>query len=430
MDTRRESARRSALLAMAAAVAVWWGVAPPAHAQSGMTGDVNLDGDVNVLDVQASINMALGTAPPADEADADLNAAVDILDVQALINTTLRVGGLVQPVEGVLTDAGADVEAVAVSLDGRIVRAPVDAETGEYKLPLWVRTAWAIGFVAGDETDGRTVGTLAFPVAGAYARTLPLPEMCGGLTLNLDSIPAQAGTVGPTDLRTLLGRIGDPIELRDDNANGLPDVLDDLLEPLLTSPSILGVDLPDDLTAEALVAIFGNCLAGDSDPLNVPDLSGMESDGIPALLDSAVTCLESSIAAWIESSELPFANELVDLYNSLMLQWLYPRISGWLATLDRPELNDGNGNFVPDFIESLLCIPEIGVPCDLDADGNGLPDFAEDADLDGIPNLLDTDAAVLGDADADGVPDGTDLDDDNDGIPDYADDEPGTSQGN
>jgi hypothetical protein len=62
-------------------------------------GDVNGDGVVNILDVQAAISQALGVSVQTPEADADASNSVDVGDVTHLVNTVLNTGGLVQRVK-------------------------------------------------------------------------------------------------------------------------------------------------------------------------------------------------------------------------------------------------------------------------------------------------------------------------------------------
>jgi hypothetical protein len=57
-----------------------------------MAGDLNLDNQVNVLDVQMSVNVVLGTeTDPGVLARADLSGdgMVNVVDVQLLVNTFL-----------------------------------------------------------------------------------------------------------------------------------------------------------------------------------------------------------------------------------------------------------------------------------------------------------------------------------------------------
>ena len=62
--------------------------AGPALAQSG-SGDVTGDGMVNVSDVQATINQALGTSPQTPQADVNGDGVVNVQDVQGIINIAL-----------------------------------------------------------------------------------------------------------------------------------------------------------------------------------------------------------------------------------------------------------------------------------------------------------------------------------------------------
>ena len=71
-----------------------------AFAQEAMLGDVNRDGECNVLDIQNTINQALGLATQTREANLDENGQVDVIDVQNMVNTVLCTGGLVQRIKG------------------------------------------------------------------------------------------------------------------------------------------------------------------------------------------------------------------------------------------------------------------------------------------------------------------------------------------
>jgi hypothetical protein len=55
-------------------------------------GDVNLDGSVNVLDVQLVVNVILGAESNSEivlRSDLTQDGRVDVLDVQSVINTIL-----------------------------------------------------------------------------------------------------------------------------------------------------------------------------------------------------------------------------------------------------------------------------------------------------------------------------------------------------
>jgi subtilisin family serine protease len=65
---------------------------PTATPGGPLTGDVNLDGSVNVIDVQLSVNVFLGTeADPGTAARSDLNidGVVNVIDVQQIVNIFL-----------------------------------------------------------------------------------------------------------------------------------------------------------------------------------------------------------------------------------------------------------------------------------------------------------------------------------------------------
>ena len=53
------------------------------------TGDVTGDGQVDIADVNAVINVMLGKAAPTNAADVTGNSRVDIADVNAVINLML-----------------------------------------------------------------------------------------------------------------------------------------------------------------------------------------------------------------------------------------------------------------------------------------------------------------------------------------------------
>jgi len=392
-----------------------------AFGDGGLPGDVNLDGAVNVLDVQGSINMALGAAEGTSEADADMNAAVDVRDVQAIINTALGTGGLVQPAMGSFGPEGLlpGARVVAVALDGRRAEAPVDPETGAFELLLGVRTAWSFAVFAGQNAS-QTAATVAFPLVYGHSTTLPLPDLAVGGPLDLGALEMAWGALPSEDLRALLAGIAAPLDRTDADADGLPDFLDDLLAPLFESPADLGLDLPDDLDVGTLIEMLGGCIDDVLPQLVTPDLTGIELGGIPAFLEPAWQCLESSLFDWIDSSVIPISDDLITAYTNLVLAWLNQQVTPWLNEMGRPELEDTNGNFVPDFLESLICGPAPSAPCLADANGDGIPDFCGDSDSDGIANLFDPDTWVADDLDGDGVPNETDVDDDGDGVPDYA----------
>ncbi len=394
---------------------------PPGHAEGGLPGDINLDGAINVLDAQSAINMALGAVDPTVEADVDANQSVDVRDVQTLINTALGAAGLVQPVTGSLDTAaipaGGAVFVVAVSTDGRTVEAPLD-ETGEFFINLAVGPSWSIGFVVSGDTGSTRAGTVAFPVLQGESGALPLPNISTGVPIDLGPLTPTLGAQAADDLRTLLAQAARPLDWSDYNGNGVPDLLEDLFVPLLDAVPGFTLELPEDLPLEDLMALLGPCLDTQWDVLSQPDLSGIEQGGVPRFVRPLFDCLESALVDWLEANT-GWPQELVFLYSLLVEQGLVPEIRAWLEGLDRPEVYDADGNGVPDYIESMLCITGVAPP---ELVGVGMCTL--DPDQDGVPNWLDADAWTADDLDGDGVPNAMDVDDDGDGVPDYADANP------
>lgn len=403
------------------------GLAASTGAQTGLPGDVNLDGAINVLDVQASINMALGVSDNAPEADADLNEAVDVRDVQALVNTALGLGGLVQPVIGNVpperNSAGAKI--IAVSLDGRTEEAQIDPDTGSFELLLGVRTAWSLALFGAEAGASTTLATLSFPIAGAATAALPAPSLSSGVPMELGEVLATIGGECAWDIRTLIARSGQPLPAVDINADGLPDLIESLIGPYIDDPTLLGITVPADLDLDVLGDYVRDCFDTIGIAELYPDLTGAEIDGIPGFLDPSVQCVFSGVAKWLNSGAFTIPQQLIDIYNGHITKWLAEQVGPWLTALAVPELQDANGDWVPDFIEGFLCPAG---DCELDTDGDGIPDFAQDADGDGVPNLFDRDAASESDIDGDGIPNEFDVDDDGDGVPDYADAEPANPQ--
>jgi len=401
----------------------------------GLPGDINLDGVINVLDVQKAVNMALGVAEPTPEADVTENNLVEVTDVQVVTNTALGVGGLVQDVGGAVNIHNKSVgdhpvRVIAVSSDGRYEEAWVDPVTGEFFLQLGVRTSWSFGFVAETPEGPRALGNLEFPLINRRASNFPLPNLSAGETLELGVIEPEWGTLAPLDLRSLLAAISEPLDTRDFNGDGLSDVLASLFLPLPTSIPGFAFDIFQQLEQHVLVSRIVDCMGEDLARGISPDLSGIETNGVPIFLDPLFSCITGSLDMWLrEELNDPLLRTLIPLYVNFFQAWLNTQVHHWLLTLERPELTDTSGNGIPDYLEELLCIvaPEGGSlsdSCLLDPNRSGIPYFIEDSTGNGIPNVLDPEAWVPGDIDGDGIPDHLDIDMDNDGVPNYADADP------
>ncbi|MBI2422793.1 MAG: hypothetical protein HYV27_08180 [Candidatus Hydrogenedentes bacterium] len=422
-----------------AALVLAAGVSAPVFPQTGVTGDVNRDGAINVLDVQNTVNIALGQQPLSPEADVDENAQIDVLDIQTIANTAIGTGGLHQEVTGVV-QAGAkltgdpDLRILAVALDGRTVEALVRPATGQFRIRLAVRTSWTLNIVARTPTGPELLGTLQFRVAGQITPLLPLPELSRGVPIDLGALDAQTGVEVALDLRSLIAAAEEPLPDDDGDANGLADVLDELIRPYLQALNDSGLDRPLGLRRDRLVELIRICLVQEAAIGYVPDLTGIESDlGIPSFLEPVVHCVHTAIVRWFNEAQTPVLPIVQQSYHDFSAQWLRGRIRVWLGELDRPALADTNNNNIPDHLEDRVCLEGTVVSsdgavfpgaCALDRNGDGFPDFTNDSDSDGIADVFDTDFNSTGDLDRDGIPDEADLDDDGDGMPDYADPEP------
>ncbi len=415
-----------------AAVCLALACGPPGHAETGaLTGDVNHDGAIDILDVQASVNMALGAASSNSEADVDLNTAVDVLDVQNITNTVLGVGGLVQRVGGTVSSApgkalAGPVTVVAVSEDGRLLQGAADPLTGVFSLPLPVRTTWSLAFLSGEPGSEVTAGSLLFPLESSASLSLPLPNLSRGNVLDFGAVTLGQGMEVATDLRTLLSETAAPITFDDANGNGAPDVVEDWLLPLpLGDAAVLGLKV-DDEDVIRFLALLADCAESQGLEDYAPDLGAFQN-GKPIAIQPLLRCIPPVLEEWIRSEVniQTWMEPLLDSVVKSISKEIEDAIEGWFDETEIPELEDGNNNQVPDFIESNLCIVGEPLPdvapagvCVLDEDGDGMPDFGGDANGNGRPNLLDpTDGPD--DTDGDGIPDATDIDDDNDGTPDY-----------
>jgi hypothetical protein len=409
-----------------------------AHAQAPppISGDVNEDGQIDVLDLQGATNIALGVAEAKPQADVDESDSINVIDLQVLTNTALGTGGLVQPVTGALTGAkgakiakAAGVMAVAVSSDGRKAEAAVDATTGGFELLLPVRASWGISFIR----DGATLATVNYPLAGDSVASLPLLALSTGATLDLGDIDAEIGSPTSDDLRTLLAETSAPLDVEDRDADGLIDLFDALLLPYPWDVPGAGIKIPAGLDPADLEQELGDCIGDVLDDVSLPDLTGIEVGGVPAFAVPMLSCLTIELTTWLNSaSPRPNPFEIIATVAKI-LDAVRPRIGPWLNSLDRDELTDLDNNSIPDYIEGELCLDTGGLrlaskgeggECRLDDDGNGKIDFCEDADGDGIPNFLDPDSYTALDSDGDGITNDIDLDDDNDGDLDYADAQP------
>jgi hypothetical protein len=394
-------------------------VVPHAQAQDAFLGDVNADGTTSVFDVQAAIAQALGAAEQTVQANVDENEQVDILDVTHIINTVLGTGGLVQKVTAnIQTDVEGDKKIVAVSHDGLLVESDVDPETGEVTLDLRVNSGWSFALVVQAEDGGAetVVGTVEFPLEGEPSATLPLPTLSNGNAVDFGNLTFDGPVAIGAHVKDALKGVTPPVDTSDDDGDGIPDFLEPLLEGIEDLP------IPGNPSAQDLEDEIAACLQ-DILPIEDPDLTDANEDGVPDFLEPVLECVAEAIEQYLQAEGTPVppadsdGNGIPDMIDGYIAE-LEADIPEWIDEIDAPFLEDANGNHIPDFVEAFISTR--GKPGRIDKEGNGVPDFAQDDDGDGIPNIADEDSRRPNDSDGDGIPDFADVDDDNDGIPDYA----------
>ncbi|HPO14125.1 MAG TPA: hypothetical protein PLI09_11820, partial [Candidatus Hydrogenedentes bacterium] len=388
-------------------------------------GDVNLDGTVNVLDVQKSINQALGVLTLTPEADLDHNAAVDVRDVQNLVNSALGTGGVFQQVTGVITGIDpTSMRVTAISDQGIKVEAPLSSE-GRFTFSLRTGMGWSLGILNAQDV---LQGWPAFPVGNYTSGTLPLPTLSGGAIMDLGNIALAMGQTIGTNILDWFVQAEPPIANSDSSGNGIPDFMDPLFESITDALSVYLIFLPSDPDPLTILADYINtCVEAHQDVLLRPNLRDANTNGIPDFLEAFLDCLGDTFTEWINQfdwSSTPLQYWLSDtdgngwpLIVDSQLTYLITQLPEWLQGLGSPNTLDTNGNQIPDFLEDYVSIPGVlGYEI--------FPDMEHDGDGDGIPDFLDPDFYSDVDTDGDGIPNDVDLDDDNDGLPDYADPHP------
>jgi hypothetical protein len=405
--------------------------APRAFAQEGeqeqaMLGDLNRDGSCDVRDVQAMVCQALQLRERVREADLDADGAVDIFDIQNGINTALETAGLVRRVHGTVEGDGdllqQRVQVRAVSRDGQYAQGEVDPETGEFVLRLRVNSAWSFAFFANNGDQGQQqVGTLEIPIGEASSCLLPLAGLSHGGELELGRLQFQERMQATTDMRNMFARMNQWRFSSDADGDGIPDFCAPLLERAQQGPGV-----PETMRqGQGLAVYVAPCITDWLDQITEVSLTDANEDGIPDFVEPLIACIESSVDEWFagHGQQVPQqGGDQGENFVANLLAYVVDGIPEWLANLDSPDVIDTNENGIPDYLEPLLQEP--GGPNALDTDGDGRPDFAQDADGDGIPNCQDEDFQSPNDCDGDGIPNADDRDCDNDGVPNYADAEP------
>ncbi|MCX8065227.1 MAG: dockerin type I domain-containing protein [Candidatus Hydrogenedentes bacterium] len=390
-----------------------------------ISGDVNADGKIDILDIQQGINIAIGVSEFSQVADVNDSHGVDVLDVQILINTVLGTGGLVQNVIGAVNVSSEQIregliKIVALSEDGRILLETLSS-TGGFRLLLPVGVSWSIGALVEVE-DKYFVFPLNFPVLGQNNLSLPLKDISLGHELDLGTIDVNLGSVTRvSDLRHLLGSIAEKLPSADEDGNNLPDIYDNFFDlwkrSFQSNVYLQYLALNEDIFQQFLRDV-GNCVAPYLEVILTPSLNLFETEGFPEMLIPVVQCIRNVCVNYLKQLGIPNAESIVDTLFSQIASSVEENIEEWLNSLGVPEITDLNGNRVPDFIEDSICLGNSS--CEFDSDSNGIPDFLDDADSDGIPNFLDRDSSTESDTDGDGIPNELDLDANGNGVLDYA----------
>ena len=394
----------------------------------GLLGDVNKDGTISILDIQAAINQVLEVADATAEADVTESGAVTILDVRQIINTVLGEGGLVQEVTG-RVEFGApeksnedppEARIIAISNEGLMKETYIDPENGEFSLDLRTKTGWSLALIL-DTEEGEPdlyIGHVDFPVADTVSVTLPVPALSRGVGLSLGVLDFNSPATVGQDVRTLVAEMSKPVDASDTTGTGLPDFVEPILERVKDADEV-----PDDVETGPFFDLVGQCIEPWLEELTRPDLTDRDGNGIPDFVQPLLDCIGAQLQGWLDQQGVPVppvdANQTgrPDFVDDI-LDHVKGGVPDWLDSLDRPELVDSTGDGIPDFLEDHLSL--LGVPSVMDSEGDGLPNFAGDFTGNGIPNIVDVDAVIPGDLDRDGIPDELDIDSNNSGIPDYA----------
>ncbi len=389
-------------------------------------GDINKDGLIDILDIQNGINMAIGIDEHVSMADVNQNDMVDVLDVQILINSVLGTGGLVQPLEGQLSSIpnggqqGKSPLLVALSEDGRIITSEISPINGSFQMLLPVGTTWAFGIVGTPESNINQPIPLVAPTGPQNSLAIPLLQLSTGKPLRINNIIFQQSNITIPDLRNLLGTIAEPLPDTDENANQIPDIYEQLINQikreLLSVPYLQNLGISENLI-ETLLQNLGTCIQPQKDTLLTPSLNRIEIEGYPEMVSPLVQCLKQMIKSFLIQSGVPAPDTIVNLIMNQFHEDLQQQIRSWLNSLQVPEITDVNGDYIPDFIENHICS---GNNCRFDQNNNGILDFIEDNDGDGIPNYLDPDNRTEQDWDGDSIPNEQDIDANGNGILDYA----------
>jgi hypothetical protein len=252
----------------------------------------------------------------------------------------------------------------------------------------------------------------------------PYPDPFSTLMALLAMDPDNDGSVTFDEAKTLMPELDyDTFRSLDANSDGVLS-RDDVVGPI--DPPIL--DLPTYLNEEAMVDLVQGIVAcananGSLDSPVEYDLTDADLNGVPDMFESTVDCLFTALPDWCAKYDVP---DLEDADTNgkpdIAERSAADAVAGivWLlADFGLLGCEDLDGGSLPHCVRPYVTDP--GTANAVDSDGDGSPDWAEDDNGDGIPNINDPTFVSVGDLDSDGIPDAEDVDADGDGVPNYCD---------
>jgi hypothetical protein len=257
----------------------------------------------------------------------------------------------------------------------------------------------------------------------------PMPPAPFGLTESLlAKDPDHDGSVTFDEASALLPGLGyDTFKGMDTNRDGSL-TQDDLSDVVTGNP---GAELPAYLSEAAIADLAAAIVAcADTDgALDSPveySLADADANGVPDMFQSTVDCLFTVLPDWLAKYSVPAladanANGRADVIERNAAVAVSDTVR-MLADVGLLGCHDLDANGVPDCIRPYVTDGgAVPVP---DSDSDGVPDWAEDDNGNGIPNIKDPASASVVDLDGDGVPNTDDADIDGDGVPNYCDADP------
>jgi len=178
------------------------------------------------------------------------------------------------------------------------------------------------------------------------------------------------------------------------------------------------VDSDNDSLSDMVEA--GVSAENDADSDGMIDNPEVDTDGVPTIIDSVITPVNTDGDSVPDYRDLDSDNDgLNDVDEVDGLDENRDGIADTEELVDGTSIPDTNGDNIPNVLE----VNNPDLPVVVDANRDGIIDDSTDTDNDGIPDVTDEQDTLFGtgiviDSDGDGIADIYDIDDDNDGIPD------------